>query len=229
MNTLLDGIDWEKHPLLPAIVQERGSGEVLMLAYMNQEALNLTLSTRVAHYFSRSKGRIWKKGESSGHVQKIHEIFLDCDSDTILLQVEQVGVACHTGRKSCFFQKVELDSSLSLTSEAPDTSALYGVVDRLYHELLARQGADPQSSYTAKLFSKGENTIGKKIVEEAAELSFAIKDSSESEIVYEAADLLYHALVGLAFRGIHPDKIKQELQRRQGVSGIAEKNSRKDS
>lgn len=233
MSVGLDSINWAKHELLPAIAQDIESGEVLMLAYMNQEALSLTRQTRIAHYFSRSKGRIWQKGESSGHTQEVREIFLDCDNDTILLKVKQCGVACHTGNHSCFFTRVEFCDSYSLdkTSEKSkhDVSAIYGVVDTLYHEILERKHASREESYTAKLFSKGENTIGKKIVEEAAELSFAIKDNDKHEIIYEAADLLYHALVGLAYSDINPDMVRQELVRRRGVSGIVEKNSRKDS
>lgn len=224
----LESINWEKHPLLPAIAQDSLSGEILMLAYMNKEALELTLSTQIAHYFSRSKNRLWKKGESSGNIQRVQEVWLDCDSDTVLLKVEQVGgSACHTGERSCFFQRIDTPSESP--RPARDMSEVYGVVDTLYHELLSRRHGDPSLSYTAKLFCKGENTIGKKIVEEAAELSFAIKDKNPDEIIYEAADLLYHALVGLAFCDIAPDRIKQELQRRRGISGIAEKNARQDS
>ena len=224
-------ISWEKlGGLLPAVVQDSRSGELLMLAYMNKEALELTLSTRIAHYFSRSKQRIWKKGESSGHLQHVKEIFIDCDGDTILLKVEQVGVACHTGNRSCFFTPVPFrdsaDSPVRESAPTVDTSALYNIADSLYEELLGRKSADVKSSYTAQLFHKGENTIGKKIVEEAAELSFALKDGNEREIIYEATDLLYHALVGLAFRRIAPDRVRQELLRRRGVSGIVEKNAR---
>ena len=224
-------ISWEKlGGLLPAVVQDSRNGELLMLAYMNKEALELTRSTRIAHYFSRSKQRIWKKGESSGHLQHVKEIFIDCDGDTILLKVEQVGVACHTGNRSCFFTPVPFrdsaDSPVRESAPTVDTSVLYNIADSLYEELLGRKSADVNSSYSAQLFHKGENTIGKKIVEEAAELSFALKDGNEREIIYEATDLLYHALVGLAFRGIAPDRVRQELLRRRGVSGIVEKNAR---
>lgn len=217
-------IDWEKTPLLPAVAQEAGTNEVLMLAYMDKEALELTLSTGYAHYFSRSRQRIWKKGESSGHVQKVKEVWLDCDGDTLLVKVEQEGAACHTGRPTCFFQRIDTGE---VTGEAADLSGVYGVVDRLYHTLLERKGADPASSYVAKLYSKGDNAILKKVVEEAGEFAFAVKDNDEKEIVYEGADLLFHALVALAHKGISPDRIRQELARREGLSGIEEKNSRK--
>ncbi len=282
-------IDWEKvGGLLPAVVQESSSGEVLMLAYMNEEALNLSLKTGFAHYFSRTKNRIWKKGEESGNTQAIDEIFLDCDNDTILLKVVQNGgVACHTGAKSCFFRKISGDGGESnlisvdgqnLTREQNLNQAkkpIYGIIDEVYHAIIDRKlNADPQTSYVASLFKKGENAILKKVGEEATELVMACKDASQfdsdanggqissnltqnenfakisnenaanknsqtetsqnqkpktptEEIIYEAADLCFHSLVALALHGIHPDRVKAELARRFGMSGIEEKNSRK--
>lgn len=220
----INRVDWEKSELLPVIVQEASSNEVLMMAYMNKEALELSLSTKVAHYFSRSKQRIWKKGESSGHTQTIHSFSIDCDNDTLLIKVTQKGVACHTGRKSCFF--TELESGEANSAVEVDTTAAYGVIDTLYHTIQERKSADPSSSWTAKLMSKGDNTILKKVVEEAGEFSFAYKDNDEGEMIYEAADLTYHMLVALAVKNISPDRIKQELARRFDMSGIAEKNAR---
>ncbi len=224
MQEIIDKIDWQKIDLLPVIVQDIASNEVLMMAYMDKQALELSLSTKTAHYFSRSKQRIWKKGESSGHIQTIHSFFIDCDNDTLLIKVTQEGVACHTGRRSCFFTELE---SGEINSEVEiDTQASYGVIDTLYHTIQERKGADPSTSWTAKLFAKGDNTILKKVVEEAGEFSFAYKDNDEGEMVYEAADLTYHMLVALAAKNISPDRIKQELARRFNMSGIAEKNSR---
>ncbi|MDY0120888.1 MAG: bifunctional phosphoribosyl-AMP cyclohydrolase/phosphoribosyl-ATP diphosphatase HisIE [Sulfurimonas sp.] len=225
MQEILQKIDWQKiENLLPVIVQDNSSNEVLMMAYMNPEALTLSLQTKQAHYFSRSKQRLWKKGESSGHIQSIHSFLLDCDNDTLLIKVTQTGVACHTGRPSCFFTELE---SGAITSDVEVSSeALYGVIDTLYHTIQERKNADPSSSWTAKLFAKGENTILKKVVEEAGEFSFAYKDNDEAEMIYEAADLTYHMLVALAAKNIAPDRIKQELARRFDMSGIAEKNAR---
>lgn len=217
-------VDWNKSELLPVIVQELQTNEVLMMAYMNKEALELSLQTKIAHYFSRSKQRIWKKGESSGHIQTIDSFNIDCDNDTLLIKVTQEGVACHTGRKSCFF--TELDSGETTSEIEVNTTEAYGVIDTLYHTILERKNADPSSSWTAKLMSKGDNTILKKVVEEAGEFCFAYKDNDESEIIYEAADLTYHILVALAVKNISPDRIKQELARRFNMSGIAEKNAR---
>ncbi|MDT8337946.1 MAG: bifunctional phosphoribosyl-AMP cyclohydrolase/phosphoribosyl-ATP diphosphatase HisIE [Sulfurimonas sp.] len=224
MQEIINKIDWQKIELLPVVVQDVASNEVLMMAYMNKEALSLSLTTKIAHYFSRSKQRIWKKGESSGHTQEIHSFYIDCDNDTLLIKVVQNGVACHTGRRSCFFTELEsgeIQSDVEVSSEA-----LYGVIDTLYHTIQERKNADPQSSWTAKLLSKGDNAILKKVVEEAGEFSFAYKDNDEGEMIYEAADLTYHMLVALAAKNISPDRIKQELARRFNMSGIAEKNSR---
>ncbi|MGD9970853.1 MAG: bifunctional phosphoribosyl-AMP cyclohydrolase/phosphoribosyl-ATP diphosphatase HisIE [Sulfuricurvum sp.] len=221
----LQQIDWAKSDLLPVIVQDSSSLEVLMMAYMNQEALELSLSTKIAHYYSRSKQRLWKKGETSGHLQHIERFLLDCDNDTLLILVRQEGVACHTGRKSCFFTDIETRETLS--EPQIDTAMTYGVIDELYHTILSRKNADPETSWTAKLLSKGDNAILKKVVEEAGEFAFAVKDGNESEIIYECADLVYHVLVALGHKNISPDRIKQELARRFGMSGIAEKNSRK--
>jgi phosphoribosyl-AMP cyclohydrolase / phosphoribosyl-ATP pyrophosphohydrolase len=210
--------------LLPAIAQESSTKDVLMLGFVNEEAVKLTLETGYAHYFSRSKNRIWKKGEESGHLQKIVDVLVDCDNDTVLYMVEQTGVACHTGAKSCFFKRLE--SGERILEQEVDMSKVYGVVDTLFHEIESKKFGNPEVSYTAKLFSKGENTICKKIAEEAAELCFAIKDKNKEEVVYEAADLVYHSLVGLSFSGINPELIKGELKRRFGIGGIEEKNSR---
>ncbi|QDF27756.1 bifunctional phosphoribosyl-AMP cyclohydrolase/phosphoribosyl-ATP diphosphatase HisIE [Halarcobacter anaerophilus] len=218
-------IDWEKmNGLIPVITQEAGTNEVLMLAYMDKEALDLTLKTKKAHYYSRSKQRIWQKGESSGHTQEVQEILVDCDNDTVLLKVKQNGVACHTGRKSCFFTNLETKEEISKVEV--DTTAAYGVIDTLYHVIQERKNEDPKKSYTAKLLKGKQNSMLKKIVEEAGELTFAVKDDDTDEIIYEAADVTYHVLVALASKNISPDRIKQELARRFGMSGIEEKNSR---
>jgi len=226
MIDAINRVDWEKSELLPVIVQDNANNEVLMMAYMNKEALELSLTTKIEHYFSRSKQRIWKKGESSGHTQTIHSFNIDCDNDTLLIKVTQEGVACHTGRRSCFFTELETGD---VNSEVEvDTTSSYGVIDTLYHTIQERKLADPTTSWTAKLISKGENTILKKVVEEAGEFSFAYKDDDEKEMIYEAADLTYHMLVALAVKNISPDRIKQELARRFDMSGIAEKDSRQD-
>ena len=217
-------IDWKKNPLIPAIAQDYETNEVLMLAYMNQEAYNLTLTTGYAHYFSRSKQRIWKKGESSNHTQEIKDILLDCDADTLVLKIHQNGVACHTGTKSCFFTSVTQDKRV-LEKEI-DTNAMYSVVDTLYHTILERKSSkDIKKSWTKKLLNDKELMLSK-IREEADEVCVAIDIESDEQVIYESADLLYHTLVGLGYRDISPDRVKQELARRFGMSGIEEKEKR---
>lgn len=217
-------IDWEKvNNLLPVIVQDADSNQVLMLAYMNVQAFKMSQKTSLAHYFSRTKGRIWKKGESSGNIQKIKSMYLDCDNDTLLIKVEQVGgLACHTGRKSCFFKNLNTLKD----EEAVQEDLNYGVLDRLYHTIKERENEDPKTSYVAKLLQGEENSLLKKVIEEAGEFCFAIKDKDEKEIVYEAADLVFHTLVALQSQKIHYELVKQELKRRFGVSGIEEKKQR---
>lgn len=223
---ILEKIEWEKmDDLIPVITQDSSSNEVLMLAYVNKEALELTLKTGFAHYFSRSKQRIWKKGESSNHTQKIVDIFLDCDNDTLLFKVIQDGVACHTGRKSCFFTNIQNEKIVE--DVLVDTSKTYSVIDSLYHTIQERKNEDTTKSYTAKLLKGDTNSMLKKIVEEAGEFCFAIKDKNKDEAIYEAADITYHVLVAMASLNIDPDRVKQELKRRFSISGIEEKNSRK--
>jgi len=225
MNNIINKVDFDKQDgLVPVITQDNETNEVLMLAYMNKEALELTLKTNYAHYFSRSKQRIWKKGESSNHTQEIQSIKIDCDNDTILIKIIQNGVACHTGRKSCFF--TDLATNEISSEVAVDTTSAYGVVDTLYHTILEKKNDDPTKSYTAKLLQGKENSMLKKIVEEAGEFTFAVKDNDIDEVIYEGADLMYHCLVAMASKNVSPDRVKQELSRRFGLSGIAEKNSR---
>lgn len=226
---LASRLDWDKSPLIPAVVQDSSTKEVLMLAFMDKQALQLTLESGYMHYFSRSKNRIWKKGERSGHTQKVESIALDCDNDALLFSITQVGVACHTGHKSCFFHKLDASIASTLDSSsicASDLSQVYDIMDTLYHTLLERKSMPESSSYTASLYAKGVNGFGKKIIEEAGEVLLALKDKDSAQIVYECADLLYHILVGLAYYNIHPEQVLAELQRRFGLSGLEEKARR---
>lgn len=227
---MLEKIDWERYELIPTIVQEWGNNEVLMLAYSSKQSLELSLQSQLAHYFSRSKQRIWQKGEQSGNTQQIKEVRLDCDNDSLIFLVEQRGVACHTGEKSCFFQNFTLSNegkiATNQTSKIQKSYGMYHILDELYHIIEQKKHDDPKQSYSASLFAKGVNGICKKIIEEAGELCFAIKDKQESEIIYECADLLYHILVGLALEHINPERVLQELKKRMGQSGIEEKASR---
>ena len=185
--------------LMPVVVQDVKNNNVLMLAYMNDESLELTKKTGFMHYWSRSRNAIWKKGETSGNFQKCIELFSDCDSDAMLARVEQTGVACHTGTYSCFY------------NEPIPAEDILTELWRVFEE--RRSGQNP-SSYTYKLLSN-RNLLLKKIAEESSEVIIAAKDKQRKEIVYEAGDLLYHLMVLLYDEGITMDDIYKELEGRR--------------
>jgi phosphoribosyl-AMP cyclohydrolase / phosphoribosyl-ATP pyrophosphohydrolase len=200
--------------LIPAIVQDVATGQVLMLAYMNREALERTLATRLVHYWSRSRAQLWQKGETSGHIQHLRDLRYDCDADTLLVIVEQEGVACHTGEPSCFFQHF---------AEAPEAMPLpisEGLLQQIYAVIQDRKRRAPQESYVASLMARGQDYVLKKVIEEAAEVMMASKDGRREAIVYETADLWFHAIVALGWHDISPQEVLQELQRRFGQSGL---------
>jgi phosphoribosyl-AMP cyclohydrolase / phosphoribosyl-ATP pyrophosphohydrolase len=202
-------IKWDERGLCVAIAQDRLTGEVRMVAWMNQEALDKTRETKRATFFSRSKKRLWTKGEESGHFLEVHDVILDCDGDSILLLVDPVGPTCHTGNESCFFEK----PSLPMLSE-------------LAREIESRRGSTSEKSYTKSLLDAGAQKIGGKLREEADELARAIEGESDERVASEAADVLYHLLVGLVSRGVPIRSVLAELSRRRGISGHAEKASR---
>lgn len=189
----------EKKELVPVIVQDVKNNNVLMLAYMNDEARELTKKTGYMHYWSRLRNAIWKKGETSGNVQKCIELMTDCDGDAILARVEQTGVACHTGTYSCF--------SKDPIRQQDIIAALWRVFDE-------RKANPSDSSYTCKLFMN-RNLLLKKIAEESSEVMIAAKDKSRKELVYEAGDLMYHLMVLLYDEGISMDEIHAELEGRR--------------
>ncbi len=210
-------VQFDDRGLVPAIAQEARTGRVLMLAWMNAEALRRTKETGQAWYYSRSRARLWRKGESSGHTQTVLELRHDCDADTILLLVEQTGPACHTNQPSCFFY----DHDLAETKPPPS-----GMLDRLTRVIEARKTASGDASYTARLLSAGVPKITAKIAEEAGELCEALSAESDDRVVSEAADVLYHLLVGLSARELDIEAVLHELARRFGTSGLVEKASR---
>lgn len=204
--------------LIPAVAQDARTGRVLMLAWMNEESLRLTRETGEAWYFSRSRNALWRKGETSGHTQRVVELRLDCDGDAVLLLVEQLGPACHTGEPSCFFYDPGGDGVLG-----PPPA---GMADRLRAVISARRDAPAGSSYTASLLHAGMPKILEKVAEESGELCQALREETDDRVTSEAADLLYHVLVGFEARGIDPQAVAMELARRFGTSGIAEKAAR---
>ncbi len=228
-QSLLQQLKFDANGLLPCIAQDIDSGEVLMLAYMNAEAVKNTLATGRAHYYSRSRARQWMKGESSGHVQHVREIRYDCDGDTLLLQVEQVGMACHTGRRSCFYsvwdgKQVQVEGEPEV-----DAAAIYAqqdILDALYHVIQDRRRNPEEKSYVCAMFAKGLDKILSKIGEEATETAVAGKGGIPAEVIYEVADLFFHVLLLLGYYELPPERIYAELRRRFGLSGIEEKEAR---
>ena len=214
----VDKLKWDNNGLLPAIVQDDLTEEVLMLAYMNKESLERSLELGEAVYFSRSRQALWHKGETSGHFQRIKKIFYDCDRDTILLRVEQIGVACHEGDKSCFHYDLTslLDSGSDLRVEAKDNSGiLFGKrIAGLESVIADRFEKRPEGAYTTYLFEKGIDKILKKVGEETAEVIIGAKNEGKSEVVYEASDLFYHLLVLFKEKGVSINDIEAELANR---------------
>jgi phosphoribosyl-AMP cyclohydrolase / phosphoribosyl-ATP pyrophosphohydrolase len=185
--------------LIPAVVQDALTREVLMVAYMNEESLRLTLEKGETWFYSRSRKALWHKGETSGNLQKVQHVALDCDFDTVLVEVQPSGPACHTGAYSCF--GVE--------------PGFGGSVHQLYDAISERKRTRPEGSYTTKLFNEGIDKIVKKLGEEAVETVIAAKNDSSPRIVEETADLLYHLVVTLVEKGVTLQEIQQELQKRR--------------
>lgn len=215
-NWDLRAIRWNADGLIPAIVQDADSREVLMLAYMNEEALRLTLRERRAWYFSRSRQKLWLKGETSGHTQKVLDIRFDCDKDTVLLTVEQTGMACHENYYSCFHYQAgpEGFQAIGKPEEKPGPN-LGGVLEGLAAVIHSRRLERPEGAYTTYLFDKGIDKILKKVGEENAEVIIAAKNNAPAEIRYEVSDLFYHLLVMLEERGVPLADIAKELNRRR--------------
>lgn len=211
----LEEIRWNNDGLVPAIVQDIDSGEVLMLAYMNKDALLYTIEHKRACYYSRSRQELWIKGETSGNYQEVIDIRFDCDKDTILLKIKQTGMACHEDFYSCFHYK--LDNNWQQVGK-PNTKpelALGRTIELLTEVITKRNKERPEGAYTTYLFEKGIDKILKKVGEECAEVIIAAKNNSAEEIRYESADLIYHLLVLLEDRGVSIQDIAQELNGRR--------------
>lgn len=209
-------IKFDDKGLVPAVVQEE-NGQVLMLAYMNAESLQKTIETGYTWFYSRSRKRLWNKGEESGNKQKVREISYDCDGDTLLIKVHQTGVACHTGTYTCFSGRKlveEQDKSLALVEPEQETS-LATVLNDLYNVIQERQLNPVEGSYTNYLFEKGQDKILKKVGEEAVETVIASKNNKSEEVLYEMGDLWYHCLVLLAYHKLTPDQLLDELMSRR--------------
>ena len=196
-----------KADLIPAIIQEESTGEILMLAYMNKESMAKTLETGYTWFWSRSRQELWNKGATSGHLQKVISIHGDCDDDTLLVKVEQTGPACHTGSKSCFFNKIRQ------VIEMNDTLV------NLYETILERKQNQQEGSYTCYLFEKGLDKILKKVGEECSETIIAAKNGNKEETVGEISDLIFHLFVMMANEGIAVSDVMAELDKRSNKTG----------
>jgi phosphoribosyl-ATP pyrophosphohydrolase/phosphoribosyl-AMP cyclohydrolase len=213
-----DELKWDAAGLIPAVVQETATGEVLMVAWMDRDALDRTLRTGAGHYFSRSRQAPWRKGETSGHVQHVDGLYADCDRDTVLLQVHQEGVACHTGARTCFFTRLGGVAAAPRAGGAgPD------FLEVLERTIAARKVDRPAGSYVAALFDKGDPFICRKIGEEATEVvTAALGGEGPDRVVSEVADLWFHSMVLLGSRGIPLRRVFAELARRHAPKGAGE-------
>ncbi|MBO9325873.1 MAG: bifunctional phosphoribosyl-AMP cyclohydrolase/phosphoribosyl-ATP diphosphatase HisIE [Roseiflexus sp.] len=204
-----NGIKFDASGLIPAIVQHARSGEVLMLGYMNEEALQQTLVSGMVTFWSRSRQALWRKGETSGNVLRLIEIRQDCDGDALLVLAEPAGPTCHTGRVSCFHRTLEGDVT-------PVRMPQSVILTDLANVIAQRASAPKEGSYTAKMLAGGVDRIGKKIGEEAAEVIIAAKNGAPDEVAWEIADLMYHTLVLLQQQGMTIEAVWDELRRRYG-------------
>ncbi|MGB9767022.1 MAG: bifunctional phosphoribosyl-AMP cyclohydrolase/phosphoribosyl-ATP diphosphatase HisIE [Sulfurihydrogenibium sp.] len=202
----LDKISFNEDGLVPVIAQNYYNGKILMQAYANKEAIQETIKSGYATYFSRSRQSLWKKGETSGNLQKVIDIKIDCDEDSLIYLVVEEGPACHTGEESCFYRNLNLEK---------DTKPLpFEILHKLYEKIEERKNTKPEGSYVAKLFEKGSDKIVQKVGEEAIETVIALKNKNKDEIVYETADLLFHLLVALVDSGVKLEYIQEELLKR---------------
>ena len=203
-------IQLDEKGLVPAVAQDVNSGEVLMLGYMNPGALKRTLEGGEVWFYSRSRSDLWHKGEVSGNYMRVKSAAVDCDGDTIILQVEPDGPICHTGNQTCFFTPIEDFPKFTRTEKGP------GILEDLFAVIQDRKRDMPEGSYTAQLFSDGTKRIAQKVIEEAGETALAAAVGDKEELVKESADLLYHTLVLLSALGARPEDVWRELRSRQG-------------
>ncbi|HET9096522.1 MAG TPA: bifunctional phosphoribosyl-AMP cyclohydrolase/phosphoribosyl-ATP diphosphatase HisIE [Candidatus Baltobacteraceae bacterium] len=204
--TVMDTLKWNADGLIPVVIADARTNAVLTLAYANREALEKTIAERSTYLYSRSRQKLWRKGEESGHTQEVLEVSYDCDSDAVLYRVVPNGPACHTGEQSCFHNV--------LLAPQRGAGAFAKAVAHLEEVLEQRKSADPDSSYVARLYAGGVDKIGKKIGEEATEVVIAAKNASHDELVWEAADLVFHLLVLLKSANVPLDDVGGELLRR---------------
>jgi phosphoribosyl-ATP pyrophosphohydrolase/phosphoribosyl-AMP cyclohydrolase len=214
----VDTLNFDTNGLIPAIVQDFEDGDVLMMAFMNKVSVQKTIETGLCHYWSRSRQKLWLKGESSGNTQEVREMYFDCDNDCILVKVIQKTAACHTGKRSCFFNKIEAGGVRDAGEQVFDAADVYSgsdILDKIYAVILDRMANPKEGSYTNKLLADGKNMVAQKVMEEASEIAIAMIDDEPKEVVHEVADTIYHSLVALAAMGMPVTDVYAELKRRR--------------
>ncbi|MBI4000604.1 MAG: bifunctional phosphoribosyl-AMP cyclohydrolase/phosphoribosyl-ATP diphosphatase HisIE [Nitrospira defluvii] len=211
------GVIFDGQGLIPAVIQDWLDGTVLMVGYMNQDAIVKTLQTRSVHFWSRSRQKLWEKGETSGHFLRVKDLFVDCDRDTILVKAEPAGPTCHTGERACFFARLD---DQGLAGDVTTQEAWGGILEGVLRTICQRRNHPQPGSYTTKLFEGGHDKILKKVAEEAGEVLLASKGGKREEIIYEVADLFFHTLMVLGYHDIALQDIYQELGKRFGKSGL---------
>ena len=217
----LSEVAWDAEGLVVVIAQERHSGEIRMVAYANREALERTRSTGQAHFYSRSRKELWRKGETSGNLMAVSEVRVDCDADAVVYVVDAQGPSCHTGEENCFFYTIDEQRQINRSDER-----LLPTLFRLEQRLTQRAQQSSEESYTRSLLDRGADAIAAKISEEAGELGNALRSESDGRVQAESADLIYHTLVGLLSRGVSLKAVCEELAERFEQSGHAEKAAR---
>lgn len=213
MSAAAPSLRFDADGLIPAVVQEAETGEVLMVAWMNAEAIERTLATRVTHFWSRSRRALWQKGETSGHRQHVEAVYADCDGDTLLVLAHQEGVACHTGSRTCFFARLDPPAEPA-GDPAAAPAAGPGILDVVERVIQSRRATPREGSYVSGLLAAGDARIAQKVGEEAAEVMVAALTEGSERLVAEVADLWFHTLVLMGARGLSARHVFAELWRR---------------
>lgn len=214
---MTDRFKFDGEGLLPAVIQDWLDGTVLMLGYMNQEAFAKTLATKRVHFWSRSRNKLWEKGEASGHTLHVKELFIDCDRDTLLVKAQPIGPTCHTGERACFFSTMDEQGRI-VHRHAQDAQG--GILESVLRTIRERRSNPQTGSYTSKLFEEGHDKILKKVAEEAGEVLLASKGGKKEEVVYEIADLFFHTLMVLGYHDLSLQDVYGELGSRFGKPGL---------
>jgi phosphoribosyl-AMP cyclohydrolase / phosphoribosyl-ATP pyrophosphohydrolase len=215
---------FDEHGLIPVVAQDHLTGEVRMVAFATEQAVRLTLETKRATFWSRSRGELWEKGRTSGNWLEVKSVLVDCDADSLIYLVAAQGPTCHTGAVSCFFRRAEIEESAIALSdvEVPAQTLLA----RLEAVLEARKAETAKASYAKSLYAAGPARIGEKLIEEAGELARAVAGEDDGRVASEAADVVFHVMVALRSRGVAFESVLRELDRRAGTSGHDEKRTR---